>query len=88
MQNPDCVNCPSCHTPKSGLRQRVRATEKQGITRLSFYNSCECGALTQSPKTGLFNLRKDVAEEAGVGRKTEASVLARIQPVIRKAASL
>lgn len=87
MVRPDVSNCPRCATPASGLRIRHRITEDlDGNVRvMGSFLGCECGALTRNG-AGVLNLRNDVAEEFGVTRKTPESVMARVQPRVRRAA--
>lgn len=88
MINPDCRYCPSCLVPKFGLKfTPIMKENSEGTLRpAGWCNRCDCGALTQSPSTGQYNLRTAVAKEFGIKRTTTASVQARIQPVIRRKA--
>lgn len=81
MVDPDCSFCPSCLTPRSDLRKRFRVYENgdgEQVTAGS-YLGCECGAYTFSPANGKYNLRTEVAEEAGIVRKVGLKPLVKVR---------
>lgn len=89
MQNPDVPCCPHCKSLRycgpAGLeyRPRIKLDDEGNARFLGYYWSCECGALTFSPSSSIYNLRNDVAETYAVLRMGERTVSAR-PPMVRR----
>jgi hypothetical protein len=89
MTEPDVQKCPRCLVHKLDLEFRVRThPDEDGLpTKVSSFKGCKCGALTWSPSSGTYNLRKDVAEAFGIKRavlRDPKRVAQAVPPKIRR----